>query len=271
MLKKLLSIFLLFSSIKSFETNNCFYVGALAGYSSSLCTNIEVGPTWDASPEGYDNRLGHSAVYQTNFGYQHSCIALQLSASYRPGYQYCKFQTSEVSQNVSFVGSEKTRHFYFTNLTFMADMIFNKLGNFYSCNILCDSFNLAPFIGVGIGVAYNNIYDFYTSFAQPETNIDTQFPIRIASIENSYIKQSLAAEAFLGLVLTYCDKLNIEFAYRFFYGGKIQSNCYNYYKKSKCEFNCGGNTETLPFAANTSPWLGKLKANEFIIGIFGTF
>ena len=231
-MNKVLSICLLASAfaVRAAEDVERFYVGAQAGYSASMKAKICADPSfWDASPEGYNARIGSSAFYQTSLGYQRcSMFAFQVSATYRPGYDYCRFQTSTATSTTLFLGT-KTRFFKLSSLAFMADVFINKLGEHYSWESCNGCLRVAPFIGGGVGVAYNNLYDFHSVVpAQPAgTGTTANYPLyaipsRVYSMENPYVKQSFAAQGAVGIVARAWEKLNVEVGYRFFYGGKIQ-------------------------------------------------
>lgn len=293
-MKKVLSLLLLVSAfVAKADEMDRFYVGAQAGYSGSMKAKFCADPAfWDASPEGYNARLGNSAFYQSSLGYQHcSWLAFQVSANYRPGYEYCKFQTSAAADTTGFIGT-KTRYLKLSSLAFMADIFVNKLGEHYSWESCGGCLTVAPFIGAGVGVAYNNLYDFHSvvpaqpasTGLTPNTYPTNAIDSRVYSMMNPYVKQSFAAQGAVGLVARAWEKLNVEVGYRFFYGGKIQTNNYGYQFKSGAVVNqpqvtvtatgavvAKANSEFVPFAQENTPWYGKLMANEFFVGIFGTF
>jgi hypothetical protein len=268
-----------------------FYVGAQAGYSGSMKAKFCAPAFWDASPEGYNAHLGNSAFYQSSLGYQHcSWLAFQVSANYRPGYEYCKFQTSTAVDTNLFLGT-KTRFLKLSSLAFMADIFVNKLGEHYSWESCGGCLTVAPFIGAGVGVAYNNLYDFHSVVPAKAASIglSSGYPAnaigsRVYSMMNPYVNQSFAAQGAVGLVACAWEKLNVEVGYRFFYGGKIQTNNYGYQFKSEAVVNqqqvtvngtgavvVNANSEFVAIAQESPPWYGKLMANEFFVGIFGTF
>jgi hypothetical protein len=278
-MKKLaLSALMLTSALFAESCVDRFFVEVQSGYSSSMDASISAGDDWDPSPEGYSRDIGGSAYYQMGFGYAHSpCWALQFNASYRPGYTYEQFQTSTAINTPNFLGT-KTRYFNLSSTTFMADLTWNKFSDYYRYCFDCVNMWVSPFIGAGIGVSYNNLYNFHSKVPSqfidgPGTN-DVSIPPRVYSIENNFVRQAFAAEGYVGIATQLFCCLNVQLGYKIFYGGVFESNDYVYASKSSLLVvpdPVNGTGEFITVAKPATPWKGSLLANEFFMGIYGRF
>jgi len=215
------------------------------GYSWSFKTSITTGPNWDPSPQGYKDDLNGSEFYFLGLGYHFPCL---LSASfeldYHPSFRYKRFQQSTSVETVGFLG-DKTRYFKLSNTAFTFNLFLNKNADFW-CWTVCDCYKLAPFIGAGVGVAYNTLSDFHSVLPAPSGNVSE--PVRSIMVSNRRV--GLAGQAMGGITANFNDRFSFDVGYRWFYGGKFRSN--NYLIDS--------NENSTPGKAQ--PWKGRLMANE---------
>lgn len=254
--------FSLLGSIFSALPNECsrnLYVKIGAGGSFSQKAGIKVDNRfWDFAPEGYNEDIGNSEFYTVCFGYKIlRFFKTDLEVSVRPSFKYKKFQSSSLGTQLGFIGT-KTRFFRLSNTSIM--------GNFYlyasglSDNLIFDVenyFSIEPFIGVGIGVAYNTINDFHSVLARTTNSNGLRLHV-VGTVLPEFTKKTFAAQATFGLeFLAFDERLGIDLGYRFFYGGKIETN----------NFATSLNTHLLTKAATVPPWTGKLKSNEFFINL----
>ncbi|MCL4380099.1 hypothetical protein M1466_01220 [Candidatus Dependentiae bacterium] len=227
-----------------------FVFSVNSGYSWSTKANICANPSfWDPAPEGYNARVGNSAFYSAGIGYQPWCFPLLLmfSAVTRPSYKYCKFQSSlTVSGDIG----SKTRFFNVSNNVFLFAVFINKINPWWCWHVGCNS-SIAPFIGGGVGVAYNSVDNVHTV-------LPTQQPggfNDVLSIMNKNTKSSIAAQAEIGLAIACNESVVFDIGYRFFYGGQFATNNY--------VVNIPGGF-TRPSLAPA--WSGRLMANELNVG-----
>lgn len=223
------------------------------GYSWSTKSHIKADSLfWDPAPQGYNRSLDQSEFYTFGLGYHcKSLLSFVLEVDYRPNYRYSKFQTSTATTTVAFIGT-KTRKFRLSNLTFTANVFLNKSGNCYNWD--CGScFNIAPFIGGGIGVAYNTLYDFHSVL--PLQAGQTVQEVR--SIMNYRQKTAFAGQVMVGITSKINERMSIDLGYRWFYGGRFESN--NYITNA----NPAVPTDVPPHL--TPPWKGSLAANELYV------
>jgi hypothetical protein len=252
-----------------------YFIEISSGYSYSTQACLKVNKKeWDPSPQGYSSRIGSSPLYQAAIGYQDSSwYSLQLSASYRPDYSYQRFQTSKARTTPGYIGT-KTRYFKLSSTALMADIYVNKFAEHWKIAIEELHLKTAPFMGAGIGIAYNNLYDFHsTTPSQPADGTTPAFtiPPRAYSLENNTIRQSFAAQLMLGFSGKLFGYIHYELGYRFFCGGRFESNDYAYALKTPLVVNEGGSSEWITTAEPSSFWRGTLLANECFLGCYGRF
>lgn len=223
------------------------------GYSWSYEGSIRASPKfWDASPQGYNNDLKRSEVYTAGLGYHfRPLVSLLFEVGYRPNYKYRKFQTSTAFSTPGFLGT-KTRHFRLSSLSFTFNVFLNKEGNCLQWK-LGKCYAIAPFIGGGVGVSYNDLYDFYSSVPKVGQVSGA------ASIENNKVHAAFAAQAMAGFVNKVTERFSFDIGYRWFYGGRILSNNYT------TDYNVVSGVASPP--EYVSPWKGVLGANEIFINL----
>lgn len=220
------------------------------GYSWSFKTTIKTGPSWDPSPQGYNDNLDGSEFYLLGLGYHFPCaISASFELDYHPSFRYKRFQHSTAVETIAFLG-DKTRYFNLSNTAFTFNLFLNKNVDFW-CWDICGCYQIAPFIGAGIGVAYNTITNFHSVLPIPSVN-QTE-PVR--SIMTSRKRIGLAGQASGGIVSKFGDHFSIDVAYRWFYGGRFKTN--NYTIDSFDGFT--------PYT--TQLWKGTIMANEILISL----
>ncbi len=229
------------------------YVKLGSGGSYSMNTHINANNAssvfWDATPEGYNSSLGKTALYSAAFGYNYSpLISADMEFIYRPSYSYSKFQTSTDQGTVNPLGN-KTRRFNLESNSLMANAYLHGAGWSDKLKInVHDHFNLEPFIGGGVGVSFNTLSNFHSVLTDNT----------IASTMADHFKTSVAWQLSAGLELLSDNAFSLAAGYRYYNGGRFESN--NYLLANRAT------------AANTglglhpiTPWSGILQANEFFI------
>jgi opacity protein-like surface antigen len=224
------------------------------GYSWSTHADITANPAdWDVATQGYDNDVKNSEFYTFALGY-HTCsiFSFSVEVDYRPNYCYKKYQTSSATSTPGFTPA-KTRHFNLTSTTYTFNAFLNKEGNY--CNwSFRNCFSIAPFVGGGLGASYNTLYDFHSVLPYVSGS-----PQEVRSIMNNKQKTSFAGQFTIGFTTKLNCRLNIDIGYRWFYGGKFETN--NYIT------NVDSSTPTDLPPHIVSPWKGKLRANELYINL----
>ncbi len=250
-MKKLTSLFYLFLSsacIKTLANYDNLYLIAGVGGSFTRCADICVDLNfWDAAVEGYNAQLGKSELYTIGLGYQaHAALRTTFEASFRPSLSYCKFQTGINEGEANFLGN-KTRYFNLSNASLMFNAYIDGAGITpgLDLNIGCD-FHIQPFIGAGIGLSYNKIYNFHSV----TTTLANAISYTVGSAMVSTKHRTFSWQAFAGLEVARTSFCSLDIGYRYFDGGKIKSNNWA--------------LAVLP-PQTTSPWTGKLRANEFFV------
>lgn len=235
------------------DCSNRTFVSLGFGNSWSMKGDLDVRtPEWDPSPEGYDHRLGNSEFYTVALGYHFNpLISFAFEGAWRPSYKYEKFQTSSGAVTLG----NKTRFFRLSNFSYLFDLYLNKSGECFSWqpDLFCMSFKFSPFIGGGVGVSYNNLFDFHSILATQNTRNENN----VASIMQERRRVSVAAQAMAGITTWLNQCISFDLGYRFFYGGRVESNNY--------VVDVHSPIGPVPF--QISPWKMKLRANEFFVAI----
>lgn len=239
------------------------YLGFEFGYSASLQANLKVNEApnslskfvWDHPIQGWNSRLGNSAIYGMTFGYNFTqLLALELAYNYRPSYQYEKFQTVPTS---SAIGS-RTRNFDFDNHTLMLNSVANLSAISSGLQNFQERTHIAPIINLGIGLARNTVTNFHGLC------VDKQ-PGMIFSKMTDKTNYSFAAQAGAGFNIELNTNWAMRLGYRFLYGGKFKTQDY-------VTDDPDNQHPNVPGAGNTAnPWSGTFLANEVYGNIFYTF
>ena len=214
------------------------------GVSFSRQEDISANPVdWDASPQGYNNSLNNSVLYTAGFGAQFTpLISLDVETTLRPSFSYKKYQTSTASGTPNFLGN-KTRYFNLSDTSLMLNAYFHGQGLSDRLNYnLSQNTTLQPVIGLGVGVAYNTVSNFYSVVTSNSS---------ISSVISNNSTYSLAWQTSLALEITHLQKFGIDVGYRYFDGGIFRS----------------GNFIISPPTDQVSPWEGRLHANEAFVDL----
>lgn len=230
------------------------FISVGGGYSWSIHSDICATTSyWDASPQGYDDDIGNSPIYTFGVGYHTNTIfSFLFETSYRPSYEYSRYQTSTITDTPGFIGN-KTRYFKVSCTTFTFNGFLNKQGNY--CNwTFRNCFTIAPYVGGGLGVSYNTLYDFHSVLP----HVSGQGYTEVRSIMNYRQNTSFAGQAMIGLTTKINQRLSLDFGYRWFYGG--------YFKTNNYITNVNPGTPTIP-PSLAPPWKGKVRANELYVNL----
>ena len=222
------------------------YIKLGSGGSYSMNTNISANPVdWDASPQGYNGNIGHTAIYSSAFGYNYSSlISGDIEYIYRPSYSYSKFQTSTAAGTINFAGN-KTRYFDLQSNSLMANIYLHGQGLSDKMKWdLSSGFPMEPFIGAGIGVAFNTMSNFHAVSAATPAGANGP----VVSMLPDQLRTSFAWQLSAGLNLYNDTHFNLGAGYRYYNSGTFNSN--NYFTDWQIQ---------------TSPWKGKLQSNEFFV------
>jgi opacity protein-like surface antigen len=261
-LKQFFCVTLLLSAFGAQAYSDCddapaYYLQAQGGMSYTRCTKISADQSfWDPAAEGYDAKLCKAPVVGIAFGYLvNNWLAVGVSVDHRSIFKYRKFQTtpSTALTTPNFLGN-KTRLFDLDNSSFMVDFTINKLHDGCLYDFDCDYFKIAPYLGFGLGLSKNTIYNFHS--VQQDTLTADNFTTNIVHSIMSPVSQNKLGWKFqLGLDMSACGCFYVGIGYRFFDGGKFRTN--NYIIDS-------GSSFAAPI--KTPAWCGKLRAHE----VFGT-
>jgi len=222
------------------------------GYSWSEKASIRASSIdWDPAPQGYNSNVKQSEVYTAGIGYHFSVpVSILFETGYRPSFKYSRYQSSVASGTPGFLGV-KTRHFRLSSLAFLFDAFLNKRGDVFNWKPSA-LFTIAPFIGAGLGVSYNNVYDFHS--VQPIPPGKKAHPIH--SIENNKVHAAFAGQVLAGFVFKVSKRFSFDLGYRWFYGGKFLSNNY------LIDVSLGST-----YPESTTQWKGVLRANEIFLNL----
>lgn len=243
------------------QAKNCdckpFYIRVEGGKSYAQEADIKVDlNVFDPATEGYDAKLGSAVMFGAGVGYNMThWLSAGFSVAHRSKFEYAKHQTSTSTSTPSPLFN-KTRYFNLDNTSFFFDVYLNRTGASSCLSWDCHNINFAPFIGASVGLAQNNLYNFHSVIDETVTagNFTTH---QVETIENSFIKHAFAWQVSLGLDITICEDVTLGVAYRFFDGGKFESN--NYTVNAVPGFGSAtGNPIDVP------AWTGKLKAHEVV-------
>jgi opacity protein-like surface antigen len=228
--------------VDSNELNPSVYIKLGSGGSYSMNADIFADPAfWDASPQGYNGNIGHTAIYSAALGYNYSpLISGDIEYIYRPSYSYSKYQTSTATGTVDFNG-DKTRRFDLQSNSLMANLYLHGAALSDSLHVdLWNTYTLEPFVGGGLGVSFNDVMRFYS------IRTDGVY----TAIEPGNFRTSLAWQFSAGLQLMNQRNFNLAAGYRYYHGGTFSSS--NFVILSQV------------YAA---PWKGTVQANEFFVTV----
>ena len=231
--------------------NPSLYLKVGSGGSWSMNSDIQPDNTvWDRAFQGYNANLGSTALYSAAIGYNLNPLwSFDFDYIYRPSYQYYKYQDffPNTANTANYSSVSRTRVFNLASNSLMANAYLHGKGlsdslawNVGSC------YTLEPFIGAGLGVAFNTLYNFHSESVDGEAK----------AIMNDNFRTSFAWQLSAGLNLFNDSHFNLAAGYRYYNGGTFTSNNYAWYSPVN---GVGAYSEI------TSPWKGSLQANEFFV------
>lgn len=201
------------------ENNHPFFITLGTGASFSNNADIKVDNTiWDPAPEGYNSKLGKSWFYTLAAGYKFTpLISGSIETNFRPSFKYSKYQSNVPGATTPYYYGAKTRKFALDSTAVLANITLHGEGlNLFTK--LNSNTTLQPFAGAGAGVAYNKVSDFYSVL---QDNSQT-----ITSTMEPKTKTSFAWQVNAGLEFKYKERTGLSLGYRYFDGGKFESNNY---------------------------------------------
>lgn len=230
---------------KSFQNKNYpFFLELWIGYSSSLQVNLEVDNSfWDRAIQGYNSKLGQTPVFEFGIGFHlRPWLHASISTAVRGTYHYAKYQNQVPGDPAPYPLGTKTRYFDLDN----SNVMFNLL--VHSQNTLAfhldNGMLVAPFLGVGIGIARNKIFNFHSVLEATDPESNMNIAAAVMPTKETYF---LAAQSMTGILLRISERSRIDFGYRLYYGGKFESN--NYFVDD--------DPDTV-----APPWKGRLLSHE---------
>lgn len=218
------------------------------GYSWTLQPGIDnPNPSeWDFSAQGYDSPIGDRGFYTFAAG-RHVQEYLDVSLSYlvHENFNYQKFQTGD-SATPDFTGTARNRFFTLNNRSLLVNVFLHPAH--YWANFT--HFTLTPYVGAGIGYAYNKVNNFYTVAT---TTVDGTLIGSTDSVGTPIGKNSFACQgtAAINILSPQQSHFSLNTGYRYYYGGKFNGS-------SSIYTNANG------FVAAT-PWSGSVQANQFFV------
>lgn len=205
-----------------------FYLKIGSGASFAVRATVNASPAiWDPSPNGYNSSLGTAPILLGGIGYDYcSLFSGEFSVSYRPQFEYNKFQTSQPSSTPGFLGNTKTRRFKLDVSSAMFSAYFSGRTFDYSCwQPPCIGGHLFPVIGAGVGVSRLNIFDFRTTglpSVLPDVNPAPGF-----GSDNAYtVRYRFTYQVSAGVEYNYCDTWSLSVGYRWFDAGRLNGPQY---------------------------------------------
>lgn len=229
-------------SIHEFNPSLYFKVGS--GGSYSMNTNLKANPfSWDSSFEGVNGRVGQTAIYSAAIGYNFSpLMSFDFEYIYRPSYSYAKYQTFPTTTSFptpNYLSTSRTRYFNLQSNSLMANLYFHGRG--ISENLIWHTnygLNIEPFIGGGLGVAFNTVTNTYSTLSTGRTQ----------SFLQDTLRTSIAWQLSAGLNFYNDGRFNLGAGYRY-YNGET--------------FNSG--SSFIDWQIPTYPLTGIIQTNEFFV------
>ncbi|KTD20920.1 Uncharacterised protein [Legionella lansingensis] len=210
---------------------------------------VNPDPTfWDFAAEGYDSDLGNRGFYTFALGKQvHDYIDVSVSYLVHEVFDYQKFQSAPpgTSGTPGFTGSARTRYFSLDNRAILVNGFLHPIQAW--ANIASVAFT--PFIGGGIGYAYNEVRDFHTVGRTVVAGVPVGSTTTIGdpTSRNSFAWQASAGVNFRPQQ----SHFSVDAGYRYYDGGKFNG-------PSTVFTNSDG-------FLSSAPWSGRLKANQAFV------
>jgi len=240
-------------SLSSPNKNYPFFLELWTGYSYSREANLEVDNSfWDRAVQGYNSRLDETPVFELGIGFRFKpWLHASISTAYRGTYHYAKYQNQVPGDPAPYPLGTKTRYFDLDNSNVMFNLFLhsqNKFAFHFRGGMV-----MAPFIGVGVGAARNKIFNFHSVLEATDPGSNMNIAAAVMPTKETY---SLAAQGMIGFLLKISERSRIDFGYRFYYGGKFESN--NYFVDD--------DPDTV-----APPWKGRLMSNELFLKLNYSF
>ena len=223
---------------------NPLAVGIAAGTLSTSATNGFYNPT-----------ISSSGIFDLGFGYQfNNWFRADVTGEYRGG---AHFQTLEMLADSTLVGTNTTGQqyadFYRADLSSYIAMLngYVDLGTWYS---------VTPYVGAGVGVAYNKLFGFTdTGYAYPGNGALSP----TGGYSDDAGKWNFAWALMAGLSFDVTQNLKLELGYRYLDYGKFTSGSSHCLSTTTLGFSsgaCGGSSYVV-YSKN------DLASNDFRIGL----
>ncbi len=226
------------------STPGDIYIALSAGSSYSTKASISASPTfWDPTPEGYNGNVGQSEVLGAGIGYViNPLLRFEVGADHRNSFEYSKYQSTPTSTT----WGPRYRYFDLSNTTVMGTLFVNGSGISEHAFYQGSGFMIDPFIGAGIGGAFNTVDNLHSVQTAPSARAFSMMPA--ANTTRTFAYQFSA-----GFDVKTSQKLAVGVSYRYLNAGTFQSN--NYIVDNS---NNIGTTDGVAVPA----WSGSLSTNE---------
>lgn len=230
-----------------YSKTNMYFLEFGGGVSFPVKTQLQVNKNdWSSGPEGFNSTLNTAGLYMAGIGYKaKKWLVFDINDTYRGNYQYSLFQSPP---GVSAPYQNRIRYFTLSSNSIMFNGNVGAEGLIDRLVYRINSGFIQPYIGSGIGVAFNTVSNFHTLLTDVQIAHATML---------SQTTTSFAYQVNSGLELVY-KQACIDLGYRYFNSGNFQSNNY---LVSYISGTTGG--PIAPIAI--SPWKGIFSANELYI------
>lgn len=198
---------------------------------------------WDLSSEGYDSTLGNVSFFTLGIGYRFwKMLDVDFNYNFYDTFHYQKRQTSMIGQS----GSVRVRYFDLDNQSGMLNFSLYP----YAISLGSSRMELVPFIGLGIGVAVNQISNFYT------VGNDVSGIGSVTSVGNQNTRIAFAWQGMGGFrIHPKNSMLSADIAYRYYNGGAFEG------PSTITSFADSGEQFT------GKPWKGTLQTNQLYVSL----
>lgn len=226
-----------------------FYIKLGSGASFANEADISASPVmWDTAVQGYNGSLGTEPIILGGLGYDSPFVSSDITASYRPNYNYKKYQTPTTDDTQGELGAT-TRRFTLDVSSIMETIYLNGRGfNCLNWKITRRSC-IFPVIGGGVGVSQMKLFNFRSTGLPPVTGTTPSF-----SSENQYsVQYRFTYQLMGGFEYRYNNRFGLSMGYRWFDVSRFKSS--QYFRDAE------GNA----FDVGNYPWKIKFAANELFV------
>ena len=227
------------------STPSSIYIALTAGDSGSMQANVTAAPPfWDTTSESYNDNLGASEVLGASIGYVFNPLfRVEIGADHRNSFQYAKNHTAENAT----IFDARTRYFNLSNTTIMSTLFVNGSGISDKAFFKNKMFLIDPFVGVGLGVAFNTVDNLHSAEDAIQRRIAPTHDV-FSFMVAPHTTRVLAYQFIAGFDIKTTKKLAFGVNYRYLDAGRFASN--NYIGDGALR------GMTVP------PWKGTLRTNE---------